>query len=96
VSNSDLSADSVLEPATPEPVPAEPVAEPVPEPQPVDATGQPIPTPEPTDMPEATPQPEPEPEVVSPGLAMAAPAYKPPAADFEHTAFNPENVQDVS
>jgi hypothetical protein len=100
VSDSDLSVDPVLEPATPEPVPAEPVAvpEPVavepapvpeipaPEPQPVDATGQPIPTPEPT----------PEPEVVTPGLAMAAPAYKPPAADFEHTAFNPEDVQNIS
>jgi hypothetical protein len=89
VSNSDLSVDSVvLEPATPELVPAEP--------QPVDATGQPIPTPEPTDAPEVTPQPEPEPEVVVPGLAMAAPAYKQPAADFEHTAYNPENVQNIS
>jgi len=26
---------------------------------------------------------------------MAAPAYNPPAG-FEHTAFNPENVQHIS
>lgn len=40
-------------------------------------------------------EPEPE-ESVNPGLALAAPAYSPPAADFEHTAFNPENVQNIS
>jgi len=78
---------------------------PAPEPQPVDAAGQLIPTPEPTPEPEvhdATPAeieasltpPEPE-EVVNPGLALAAPAYNPPA-DFEHTAYNPENVQHIS
>jgi hypothetical protein len=39
-------------------------------------------------------EPEPE-ESVNPGLAMAAPAYNPPA-DFEHTAYNPENVQHIS
>lgn len=34
-------------------------------------------------------------EVAIPGLAMAAPAYSPPK-DFEHTAFNPDNVQHIS
>ena len=39
-------------------------------------------------------EPEPE-EFANPGLALAAPAYAPPK-DFEHTAFNPENVQHIS
>jgi hypothetical protein len=43
----------------------------------------------------AEPEPEPE-EFANPGLAMAAPATKPPAPDFEHTAYNPENVQNIS
>ena len=101
MSDSDLSVDPIVEAATPEPIPEPvpvepaPVLEvPVPEPQPVDATGQLIPTPEPTAAPEVTPQPDPE--VVNPGLAMDAPAYKPPAPDFEHTAFNSENVQNIS
>jgi hypothetical protein len=39
---------------------------------------------------------EPEPEVFSnPGLAMGAPAYSPPEG-FEHTAYNPDNVQHIS
>jgi len=72
--------------------------------------GQLIPTPEPDVYPDATPAEieasltppalEPDPgdvseEAVNPGLAMAAPAYNPPAG-FEHTAFNPENVQHIS
>jgi hypothetical protein len=108
MSDTELSVDSGSEPTTPEPVPADPTPfeplavepEPEPEPQPVDATGQLIPTPEfvpglgthevdsdPGDVAE---------EAVNPGLALAAPAYVPPAADFEHTAFNPENVQHIS
>jgi hypothetical protein len=121
MSDTELGVSPVVEPATPEPVPADPtpfeplaVVEPVPvafepEPQPVDATGQLIPTPEPDVYPDATPaeieasltpptsEPEPEPEeFVNPGLALAAPAYVPPAADFEHTAFNPDNVQHIT
>jgi hypothetical protein len=76
---------------------SEPTPEiPAPEPQPVDALGQPIPTPEPTDAPEVTSAPESEPEPQPVGLALGAPAYKAPAADFEHTAYSPENVQDIS
>ena len=109
MSDTELGVSPVVEPATPEPVPADPTpVEPlavVPEPQPVDATGQLIPTPEPTPevylYPDATPAEieasltPPEPEAVNPGLALAAPAYNPPA-DFEHTAFNPDNVQHIS
>jgi hypothetical protein len=98
------------EPVPADPTPVEPLAVVEPEPQPVDATGQLIPTPEPDVYPDATPAEieasltppalEPDPgdvseEAVNPGLAMAAPAYNPPAG-FEHTAFNPENVQHIS
>lgn len=34
-------------------------------------------------------------EFANPGLAMGAPAYNPPDG-FEHTAFNPENVQHIN
>jgi len=44
---------------------------------------------------ETEPDPGDAEEFVNPGLALAAPAYNPPA-DFEHTAFNPDNVQHIS
>jgi hypothetical protein len=102
MSDTELGVSPVVEPATPEPVPADPtpveslavepagsviVLDPAPEPQPVDATGQLIPTPEPDPGDVAV--------EANPGLALAAPAYNPPA-DFEHTAFNPDNVQHIS
>ena len=92
----------------PEPQPEPELAlEPAPEPQSVDEAGQLIPTPEPAidETPadldagqEADPSDVAEEAVAEETVTAGSSgsAYSPPVEGFEHTAFNPENVQHIS